>query len=154
MTLNEKIILPMANELGNEPKKYLHEIRSTMNQKDKNRYNEKWGVIVNTISDMPKKSDKGIMLGDLEKLFVNIGSQYDNNDEIAIMIRGCIEHNLTDIGKKMLFENYYLEEALSVDKRTKYRNPPAHCKYLPYDVACECREYTCELLYTIGTFIA
>lgn len=41
----------------------------------------------------------------------------------------------------------FLNTTLLLDKnREKYRNPPAHTKYLPYETACECREYVIENL--------
>lgn len=41
----------------------------------------------------------------------------------------------------------YLNSTLLLKgNREKYRNPPAHTKYLPYETACECREYVIENL--------
>lgn len=41
----------------------------------------------------------------------------------------------------------HLNTTLLLDEnREKYRNPPAHTTYLPYETACECREYVIENL--------
>lgn len=153
MTINERIIRPLSILLEWHPRALLHSERENMSSREKNRYNEKWGKIVNTIYEVSKGSDKGMMLGDLEKMFTNIGSNYDSNDSIAVLIREKTESLLNDIGKEMIFNQLYLENALSGDNRTKYRNPPAHCKYLSYDVAVECRQYSCDLLYELNTFM-
>lgn len=153
MTINEKIIRPLSFMLEGQPRTLLHSQREDMSSREKNRYNEKWGKIVNTIYEISKGSDKGMMLGDLEKMFTNIGSHYDSDDSIATLIRDKTEDLLNDFGKEMIFNQHYLENALSGDTRTKYRNPPAHCKYLTYDVAVECRKYSCDLLYELSTFM-
>ncbi len=153
MTINEKIIRPLSFMLEGQPRTLLHSQREDMSSREKNRYNEKWGKIVNTIYEISKGSDKGMMLGDLEKMFTNIGSHYDSDDSIATLIRDKTEDLLNDFGKEMIFNQHYLENALSGDNRTKYRNPPAHCKYLTYDVAVECRKFSCDLLYELSTFM-
>lgn len=153
MTINEKMIQPLAKIVEGEPRSILHTERERMSAKDKGTYNEKWGKIVNTLFEMSKNRDKGMMLGDLEKLFISIGSAYDINDKIAVLIKDAVNGLLTETGQQMILAEHYLEDALSGENRSKYRNPPAHCRYLTYDVACECRDFTCDLLFTLNSLI-
>lgn len=91
------------------------------------------------------------MLASLEYYFKFIGADFDETDELACLFRNTTREILTEEGFDLLIDNHYLEEALNAENRSKFRNPPAHCKYLPYGTAKECRTFSCDLLYLIYT---
>ena len=43
-----------------------------------------------------------------------------------------------------------MQELINEDKRKRYRNPPAHTRYLPYYLAKECRDYVRNAIIKLG----
>lgn len=153
LMINEAIIFETAKQKGTIIKSLFSDISKQLSgsEKEKKKFRAKWSIINSTMQDLLKGKGPGLMLGSLEYYFKSIGSEYDDQDEIAKELRNTTKELLTEKGFELLIEKGYLEKALSSENRAKYRNPPAHCKYLPYGTARECREYTCDLLYLIYT---
>ena len=140
--LNRQFIIPLLSKIGysrlnNEYKKRLN----TLSKENKNKYIKKWETILNTYHTMENDgwSGNGFMLGVLNRFFRAIGSEYDATDPLGTLIRENLGTVLNSYGIEQ-FDNGFFEAVTNRDTINKYRNPPAHTRYLPYEIACECRE--------------
>ena len=59
---------------------------------------------------------------------------YDANDPVAVYLKG-------EFNKINNLNVAHIEQILDHSNRQKFRNPPAHTKYLPYSVARECKTF-------------
>lgn len=89
----------------------------------------------------------------MEYFFRNIGSGIIEGDTLSQDIRSAIKRllvNETDLDYFILFlEN----NVVNKNNRDKYRNPPAHTKYLPYKTACECRDYFYQSMQQLNVML-
>lgn len=142
LELNKKIIIPLLSSTGYEKlNSVFYQRVKELSGEEKKNYKSKWSLILSCYSDMEQKSfsDKFMMLGVMYHLFKNIGASYDTQDPLAGLIRTSLDNVLTSDGKEE-FDNGYFENLVDANTREKYRNPPAHTKYLTYETACECRK--------------
>lgn len=149
--INEEIIARTAQKIGASAKERFKKIKAELSDSEKKKLVSKWSDILSAMQKVLRGKDPGLMLGSLEHYFKIIGTDYNEKDELACLFRNTTKEILTKEGFEILIDDHYLEECLNSEKRSKFRNPPAHCKYLPYGTAKECREYTCDLLYLIHT---
>ena len=82
------------------------------------------------------------MLGPIEQLFKNIGSEKACEDPVAKAITDYLSSLLSPEGIRQILPNFAMEKIISQSVHDKYRNPPAHCRYLTYETAAETRDYT------------
>ena len=147
--INDKLILPLIKDDGITELRDSYDVRRSMlTGDDKKTYSSHWGRNIKTlekISDGSADVD-GLMLGELEYFFQNIGISFDSNDNLAVLVRNKLSElmdNNIDIDDLIaMIEN----EIIKKEIRDKYRNPPAHTKYLPYETACECRDYFYDVM--------
>lgn len=140
--LNKKVIIPLLSSIGfkklNET--YIDHL-TRITGEEKKQYRTKWGIILKTYQTMEETNftGNGFMLGVLYHFFKAIGTEYEESDAIASIIHEHLSNVLNTYGIEKLQEGFF--ESLTDDEiRNKYRNPPAHTRYLSYEVACECRE--------------
>ena len=107
-------------------------------------YKNAWGAhlrILKSIESLESEVD-GMLLGPL-KDFVDDIVRYEET-EIGKLLHsklfGTSDAIMTEMGYEALISGE-LVDVISDEKRTRYRNPPAHTRYLPYSVAKECREF-------------
>lgn len=140
--LNKKFIIPLLSKIGYDSlhNEYLNCV-STFTGDDRQQYRRKWGTILKTYKGMEEGgfAGNGFMLGVLDFFFRAIGSGYDQVDSLGILIRDKLGEVLNSYGLEKFNEGFF-ETITNDDTRNKYRNLPAHTRYLPYETACECRE--------------
>ena len=111
-------------------------------------------MVLKTYKEMSETNykDGGFMLGVLDHFLRNIGSEYDMADGLATLVRKQLPIVLNSYGLEK-FEDGFFEEMTKDEIRNKFRNPPAHTKYLPYETACECREMFRKSILQIGDML-
>ena len=129
--INQKLILPTLNSLS------MKQIITLAKQTPQ----KQWGKILTKMKNVKKGRISGLMLGEMEIFFNNIGSKSVNGDRFAQSIKSSICKLLSDVNNIGSFISFLENDVLSGKLRNKYRNPPAHTSYLPYKTACECREF-------------
>lgn len=140
--LNQKFIIPLLSGIGYEALNTAYTNHAnTLSGDAKKQYKTKWGTILKTYQGMENNgfSEGGFMLGVLDHFFQAIGSDYDTTDALGTLIRDHLEDVLYPDGI-LEFENGFFETITNDTTRNKFRNPPAHTRYLSYEIACECRE--------------
>ena len=140
--LNQKFIIPLLSGIGyaaldNEFTQYA----DSLSGENKKRYKNKWSTILRTYQEMEASSftGNGFMIGVLDHFFRAIGSQAEENDSLASLIKSNLNTILNAHGMEKFNEGFF-EGITNEEQRNKYRNPPAHTRYLQYSVACKCRE--------------
>lgn len=140
--LNQKFIIPLLKGIGYQNlNNEFNNCANTLSGTDKSEYKKKWNKIIKTYQEMEKNSfsGNGFMLGVMDHFFRAIGSDYDSNDTLADSIINHLGDILTTEGINK-FHSGFFEAITGEGTRNKYRNPPAHTRYLPYRAAFECRE--------------
>lgn len=147
--INQKLLLPAVKSIGiDRIQKDYETVSSSLTGKSKKSYVFKWERIISTLGRIISGTAdvSGLMLGEMEFLFRNIGSGITDGDMLAQSFRRGISSLLVE-GTDLDEFVYFLEkDVVNKDVREKYRNPPAHTRYLPYKTACECRDYFYQLM--------
>lgn len=147
--INDKLILPLIKDDGiQELKRSYNSRRNNLTGEDKNTYSNRWGKNINKLKKISEGSADfdGLMLGELEYFFQNIGSSFDPDDDLAVLVRNRLSEYIDSDVVLDEFITMIEDEIIKKDIRDKYRNPPAHTKYLPYEIACECRDYFYDVM--------
>lgn len=124
---NERIIKPLLNSLGEQG---LHEIINLDHDTNK------WHELTKKFYDILKYNDSGLMFGNLRHLIriLKDGSKMSNELEKNIKLL------LTPYGINE-YENKRFDEWYSREKVEMFRNPPAHNKYVHFDMAKKAKQY-------------
>jgi len=150
LELNQKFVLPFLNQLrlsGLNVNQLFDDHLESMRQSGASNkklkiYQNRWGKTLDSIKRVsnPNSTVTGLELGTLEYLFNNLKSDRIAEDPLTAALRPLLDPILTEEGFRALDEKR-LVGIVDGEKRETYRNPPAHTKYLPYDIACECRDF-------------
>ena len=153
--LNQKVIIPLLSSIGYEKlnDEFL-ECANALTGDDKKRYKSKWDTIIKTYQGMEKMNfaGNGFMLGVMDHFFRAIGSEFDESDTLSELIRRNLPNVLNSYGESKFTEGFF-EEITNAETRNKFRNPPAHTRYLPYSIACECREFFRKKILQMGDML-
>ena len=111
----------------------------------------KWGITFNALRKMQDTTNSvnGMELGPLLHLFELLRS---TDDEMTRVILSIMRPLLNENGNIAL-DTGLLSQMISEEKREKFRNPPAHTRYLPLSVALECREYVVDSLIQLNEWV-
>lgn len=147
--INQRLLLPAVKSVGiDRIQKDYETVRSSLTGESKKSYVNKWGRIISTLDRILNGTADvaGLMLGEMEYLFRNIGSGITDGDLLAQTFRRGISSLLAENTDLNEFVAFLEKDVVNKDIRDKYRNPPAHTRYLPYKTACECRDYFYQLM--------
>lgn len=75
----------------------------------------------------------------------------DNRDEVSIVMINDLSHYLNENGMAALASGRFVD-MIDSDIRNKYRNPPAHTKYVTLETAFECKSYVENLLLELDSY--
>ena len=158
--LNQKLIIPLLSGIKDENSVDVDlnivftNCANALSGDSKKEYKRKWGTILKTYQEM-EESDfqgNGFMIGVLDHFFRAIGSQFDASDSLAVIIKNNLGAVLNAYGLEQ-FDQGFFEGITNDSRRNKYRNPPAHTRYLQYSVACECRDVFRETVLQFGKML-
>ena len=121
-----------------------------IDRKSKKRYTSKWNKLINIFKKIEKDSDSsGLMIGNMRVLLEYI--KEPENDTLSLMIKEAYIDRLTDAGRKA-YELGLIDQWYSFENTEKYRNPPAHAKYLHIETANMCKAYVEEQLINMNNW--
>lgn len=156
LELNQKLILPLLKkveiknikECFRRDKENLSENKGKKFIKDWEKHIQQLETILN-----PKVDKDGLELGWLN-FFLESIKRLDDEQALSKLISTSLyssseESILTEEGFNAL-NSGTLQDTFSDEKCNRYRNPPAHTRYLPYRVAEECREYVRDTVVKFG----
>jgi len=146
--VNQKVVLPAiksmdVKQINDDYKTVLDSIPS---EDEKEKYIDKWEGTIFTLGQLINGDVSGLMLGGLESFFRKIDGVKLVGDTLASDIRNSIRKLLSAGTSIDAFVSFIKKDVVNKDLRNKYRNPPAHGKYVTYQTACKCREDVYQLL--------
>ena len=164
--LRDKFVIPIMNSIGEDEVKKLFDnklledthlsypivyLQAHCNELDtcSNNIKNKWTKIIDEYKKYHNKNKdlQSFTLGELYVFFSYIGFQYNPNDPIATLIRQHFYDILTEDGITELESNEgFFAEISGENIRNTFRNPPAHTRYMSFDVAVECRNTFIEFM--------
>lgn len=156
--INQKLIIPTINLIGvKNIKKTYEEALNSNDEKDKKDIGNKWRRIIYDFESIEKGTIQGVMLGSIEKLFGAIKLENLLKDKADYSISKLLYDNII----KLVTEPKGIEaintgkisDFVKYENREKYRNPPAHTRYLHINVAKECKEFVNNSLLQMFTWI-
>lgn len=156
LELNQKLIAGLLNVCTiDELSECYNKDQENLVRHELKLYKNAWGThlrILKSIKNTETEID-GMLLGPL-KDFVDDIVRYEETE-----IGRLIHSRLTGTGDAIMTEKGYdallsgeLVDVISDEKRTRYRNPPAHTRYLPYSVAKECRDFVRSTIIKLGVW--
>jgi hypothetical protein len=142
---NERIILPMLPNLDVDLLgEYLNNLKVTSQDNSTKRTAVFWGKMLPQLR-RAKQQSKGLELGALELLLAKIADPTGPDSVIKMPIYRAVLQRLTSTGVDALISGE-LSRLLDADAREKFRNPPAHSRYVDLATARECKRYTEDVL--------
>ena len=159
LEFNQRLITPLlTNDQYKQISKVFKNEKKPLNEDGIKLIESRFGIILSSLKKIStgKSGVDGLELGVLDYFFKNIivesNTSYNIGDKTAEFLFNKVITLLTDKGKTALLSGE-MRTLISREKRERYRNPPAHTRYLPYSVACECREFVIESLSKLSEWL-
>jgi len=144
--MNQKIVLPLLSSLGfHSIRRTYTSVLSTCNRDQYKAVSKKWNTIITEFENIENGISCGLMLGPLEQFFKNLSrvSRRPSEPDSALtsLLYNAITPLLSNPDGITALDNGYFNRMIRYEIRNKFRNPPAHTKYLHIEVAKECKKY-------------
>jgi hypothetical protein len=112
-----------------------------------------WAFVVNGLDKVFDGKAHGLMLGELEAWLGRIGRAPDSPEEAPIrdLLRQALLPSLTPEGLRAL-DAGQMGALIAQGPRERYRNPPAHTRFVPLKVAHDCKAYVDRALEQLSTW--
>lgn len=128
-------IVSVLKKHGEDLQKIFDATMDGLNSKEKSSFKYKWKICIDGLNET-----KGFTLERLWYLLDNLSKRH-NEDVISIRCMDILESELlNDKGIEEVRAGNYAD-IISWEIREKFRNPPAHTRYVGITTALECREY-------------
>jgi len=117
------------------------------------RARSRWKILPNTSTGIATGIHHGLALGPMNILLGKL-SRVGNGEDATYraLLRSALIPLLTEEGVRAL-DAKHLASLIGNDVRERYRNPPAHTRFLSVRVAAECREYVDDSLEKLARWI-
>ena len=86
-------------------------------------------------------------MGSIEYFIINLNGK--EGDPVAAKVNELLHSSLSK-GLIKRIENGTISEIISSKNREKFRNPPAHTRYMPYYIALEARDFVLNVLWQLN----
>ena len=152
LEINQRIIFPMIKDFWIEA---MTGKKNSMDDEAWKTFVKSWKFYNNKFEAIAQSNytGKSLMLGEIYKFFLLIRTKCEENDSFAVEAVTFMKEKLfTEKGVNKYNEGFF-EEITGEIKRNKYRNPPAHTKYLSFKIAEECRDVVKETLLTLNDML-
>lgn len=152
LEINQRIIFPMIKDFWIEA---MTGKKNSMDDEAWKTFVKSWKFYNNKFEAIAQSNytGKSLMLGEIYKFFLLIRTKCEENDSFAVEAVTFMKEKLfTEKGVNKYNEGFF-EEITGEIKRNRYRNPPAHTKYLSFKIAEECRDVVKETLLTLNDML-
>lgn len=159
LEFNQRLIIPLlADGQYKEISRVFKNEKKSLNECDIKTMDNRFGKILASFKliSTGKGGVDGLELGSLDYFLKNIivesDTEYNIGDVTGKYLFEKVTVLLTDKGRAALLSGE-MRKIISSEKRERYRNPPAHTRYLPYSVAIECREFVIESIHKLSEWL-
>jgi hypothetical protein len=162
LEFNELLIKPMRkslnqDELNERYSNFINLFNNTENN-TKNKYEgslkkakKVWERLLPQILDVLRNKKQGLELGNLELLLSKTENISGADSGIKEIISNCICASLNEKGAKA-YRSGELRSLINRGFRERYRNPPAHTRFLPLSIAQECKNFVDNALELLNSW--
>ena len=141
LEINERLITRLRSHKDEIKQKYT-EFLDGFSKDEKEKHDKTWNYAISSITKT--EDGRGLELGPvyaiLEILRDKKFRKTNPDHHMAQIIKTYIGKYLSNDGEKALNDGS-LAEMVEPKIREKYRNPPAHTRYVRLEIALECKEY-------------
>lgn len=142
---SEKLVIPLAQKMDYSI------FGDLIDECEDEDIKKKFKVDLGYLKKISSGSQTSIEVGAVRTLLAHTVGRYYENEECAKYLLERVCEFLTDEGREAL-RNKTMLNIIQNTTLEEYRNPGAHTGFLPYSVACECREYVLAKLPLIVTW--
>lgn len=143
--LNERIILPLVTSMDVDALRSLPKPAKTQNDQSIPHN------IIDGLSHIRDGRKRGLELGALFLLLERTRAVTEPDKDRKKLLHDAIARHLTSAGN-VAYEDGRLSATINPVARERYRNPPAHSRFLPQAVATECKEHVEKALLEVITW--
>lgn len=141
---NEKLILPILSESLLEQIEIFCQISDSPESKKERKAKDQWKKMMPQIKKgLADKS--GLELASIEMFLNKIVSSTGPDKHIKLKLKETIYAILTDEGRDALNKGE-LTQPISSEYRERFRNPPAHTRFVDIETAKECKSFVFHAL--------
>lgn len=154
LEINERIFSSFRNKY----QQIIAKLESAkQSSKEAEKFEKYWMDRISMLKVDANNPAVGLELGALAYFLISLkkdsyGKRKSENGEFAKELRNMFDDILTKKGIEAL-ENGDLEKMINKKVREKYRNPPAHTRYVGIKTALECREYVENSIFKLNEYI-
>lgn len=152
LEINQRIIFPMIKDFWIEA---MTSKKNSMDDEAWKTFVKSWKFYNNKFEAIAQSNytGKSLMLGEIYKFFLLIRTKCEENDSFAVEAVTFMKEKLFTEKSVNKYNEGFFEEITGEIKRNRYRNPPAHTKYLSFKIAEECRDVVKETLLTLNDML-
>ncbi len=168
LEVNQRIIIPLLknyneindifleniNRLNEEEKKTNDELEKNHIIKERKDYISQF-FFMNDFKQIKEKKLCGCTMGSIHQLFVDLSNKRFNNKNYEILrskIDEILKEILSDFGNDYSNRDK-IQRIFSNKNIQKYRNPPAHTRYVNFNTALECKRFVEDSILFINKCI-
>jgi len=147
--MNSRLILPLCDQVDGAELDHLSEdvfdskdvsdptrIRNTLSKKEA----AVWRKLITKVKRVIDGTETGLTLGDLYLFLEKLRSKKESSSNIRHFFRRAVNCSLNQKGQKAL-DCGDISVLIAYEQRERFRNPPAHTRFLPLLVAEECQTF-------------
>ena len=114
---------------------------------------ESWEIVYESSRRVVAGKSQGLELGPLETWLGHVRkAAHPGEESLRDLFRSPVLNLLTKQGQRAL-DAGEIEGLIKFDKRERYRNPPAHTRFVPLAIARECKEYVDRSLESLFSWV-
>lgn len=157
LELNRKIVVPAISAIGVATinRIYNDVLRSCSIGRQRDEISKRWNTIVGEFRKIDDGTADGLMLGPMEFFFTNLSRVARVTPEpdnlLTQTLYDGVKRLLSPQGTTAL-DTGRIKAIISNEKRNRFRNPPAHTKYLGIEVAKQCKQFVDSSLLELFTW--
>jgi hypothetical protein len=108
-----------------------------------------WRSIINKLVMALTSKKSGLELGPLELLLNKVVSTNGEDADLKFKVASLLKMQLSTAGCEALMSGD-IAQLINRNARERFRNPPAHTRFLPLQIAKECKSYVDNALFLLG----
>lgn len=154
LELNQRFLIPLRNEgkgitLIAAMNTAVQDIKATGESKSAAKEYEKtsayWGSAIKLLKEVLDGSKSGLEMGPLQHLLGKAKGESGIDKEVKRIVFEALSRSLTCAGEKA-YRAGEIDQIIGEDVRNRFRNPPAHTRYLSLTTAVESKQYVDQCL--------
>lgn len=153
LEVSQRIIIPLAKCFDSIKDTYSECLSMCRNEDDRIKFSDHWAYIITELEKVKNQELDGFMMGAICALFERMKvKRYRNNihERMRESIDMYLSQILSDEGNK---NREAIQRIFASKNRERFRNPPAHTRYVGINTALECKSFVERNLIYLNDWI-